>query len=265
VVGDARQHNIVALVITKTILNADRPLDRTRRDHPFALRSDGRHTQAAKVDSSSAPCWSVLGTAEWVLGSIGDARLPTCTSTARRSTPLTVVRTSPRDGDEVAIIQPSRVEACRDMISLARTDLDGIFAHAKEEYPNECCGLLIGRGNEVSRVWRAVNVNRSPTTYRVDPRELLRFFEELDVTGEDMVGIYHSHTRSPAYPSVTDVSYARGYPRAAYLIISLADRSAPVARSFRIGDGQITEEEVLIREASPELPRTRGGGFANIH
>jgi proteasome lid subunit RPN8/RPN11 len=138
------------------------------------------------------------------------------------------------------------------MIELTSSHREALIAHARDESPNECCGLLVGAGNRVQRIHRTANAEHSPVTYRVDPRDLLRIFQELDDAGLEMVGIYHSHTHSPAYPSPTDVGYARGYPEAAYVIVSLADPAAPVVRSFRITDGRIAEEEVVLRETAVE-------------
>ena len=140
------------------------------------------------------------------------------------------------------------------MIEIARADYEAMVAHAQRDFPDECCGLLAGAADQVRRVYPMVNVEHSPSTYRVDPLDLLKVFQELDDTAQrpeehrlEMVGIYHSHTHSEAYPSPTDVLYARGYPEAAYLIISLTDRAAPVARAFRIEGERICEEEVRVR------------------
>jgi len=133
------------------------------------------------------------------------------------------------------------------MVELARADCDAIVAHAQDEYPNECCGLLAGSGGRVQQIYRMDNAEHSPATYRVDPRDLLRVFQELDGVGLELVGIYHSHTHSPAYPSPTDVRYAEGYPEAVHVIVSLADRTSPALRAFTITDGQIADEEVVVR------------------
>lgn len=133
------------------------------------------------------------------------------------------------------------------MVELARRDRDAIVAHAQRDYPNECCGLLIGGAGRVQRVSPMANAEHSPVAYRVDPHDLLKAFLELDESGLELVGIYHSHTHSPAYPSPTDVRYAGGYPEAVHLIVSLADRDSPSLRAFRITDGQIAEEEVVLR------------------
>ena len=136
------------------------------------------------------------------------------------------------------------------MIELTPPDRDALIAHAMEEAPDECCGLLLGTGHQVKRVRRAVNADHSPKTYRVDPKDLLRIFQELDDSGLELVGIYHSHTHTAAYPSPTDVGYARGLPEAIYVIVSLQDPASPVVRSFKIVDGRIAEEDVVIGEAA---------------
>jgi [CysO sulfur-carrier protein]-S-L-cysteine hydrolase len=89
------------------------------------------------------------------------------------------------------------------------------------------------------------NADASPATYRLDGKEQLQVFEELDQKGWDLWAIYHSHTHSEAYPSETDVKLAF-YPEAHYLLLSLADRNRPVLRSFRIDDGEVAEEELTI-------------------
>ena len=89
------------------------------------------------------------------------------------------------------------------------------------------------------------NADESPTTYRLDAREQLRVFDEIDDEGLELFAIYHSHTHTVAYPSPTDRRQAF-YPEAYYLLVSLADRDAPALRGFRILDGEVTEEEVRI-------------------
>ncbi len=126
---------------------------------------------------------------------------------------------------------------------------DAMVEHARQEFPNECCGLLAGRGSRVERLFRGQNVDRSPFTYRLDPQEQLRFFREMDTAGLELLGIYHSHTQSAAAPSRTDVAKAF-YPDAAYVIVSLRDPEAPreaaEIRAFRIRDGMVAEEELAV-------------------
>jgi proteasome lid subunit RPN8/RPN11 len=123
-----------------------------------------------------------------------------------------------------------------------------MLEHAQQEYPNECCGLLAGRGGRVVRLYRGANVDLSPYTYRLDPLDQLRIFREIDAEGLELLGIYHSHTQSPAYPSRTDVAKAY-YPDAVYVIVSVDNGASsgghPVVRAFRIRDDAIIEEDLV--------------------
>lgn len=118
-----------------------------------------------------------------------------------------------------------------------------LVAHARAELPNECCGMLGGRGGEAVRAWRAVNTEASPYMYVMEPREQLRIMDEIDDQGLDLLAVYHSHTRSAAYPSRTDVELAF-FPQTLYLIVSLADASAPEIRAFRLRRDMPPEEAV---------------------
>ena len=130
---------------------------------------------------------------------------------------------------------------------------DEIIRHAKDEAPNECCGVLLGKGDAVSDVRRARNVKASPVEYELDPKEHVELLRAADEAGLDVVGFYHSHTFSEAYPSVTDISKMSdwGY---FYLIASLADAAAPTVRAFwflghHLADAEARVEEVTIRTA----------------
>ena len=136
------------------------------------------------------------------------------------------------------------------MLKIPRRFLDEIVAHAKEEDPNECCGLLAGRDGVVSRHFRITNSDKSPTRYLMEPKEQFTAFKTMRTEGLSLLAIYHSHTHSPAYPSETDVRLAY-YPEAHYVIVSLETKANPVIRVYRIVDGQIREEKW---EAQAELP-----------
>jgi proteasome lid subunit RPN8/RPN11 len=131
------------------------------------------------------------------------------------------------------------------MFTLERKYADEIIAQAREEAPSECCGVLAGRDGRVEKLFRAVNAEKSPYRYNVDPHDLLRIYRECDANGWDFLAIYHSHTHTEAYPSPTDVSLA-AWPDSLYVIVSLLDPENPVLRAFRIQDRRVTEEEVLI-------------------
>ena len=117
---------------------------------------------------------------------------------------------------------------------------DAIIDQARLEHPNEACGLLAGTNGAATRIYPMVNAERSPVIYRMDPHEQLRTFNEIERQGLELVAIYHSHTRSPAYPSATDVQLAY-YAEAVYLIVSLRDADRPDLRGFRIRDGKVDE------------------------
>ena len=125
-----------------------------------------------------------------------------------------------------------------------------LVAHAREEFPNECCGMIAGEGARAVAVHRATNTEASPFMYVMDPREQMRLMDEIEDAGEELLAVYHSHTRSAAYPSRTDVELAF-FPDPLYVIVSLADRDAPEIRAFTLrrtapeGE-QIAEEEVQI-------------------
>ena len=121
----------------------------------------------------------------------------------------------------------------------------GMLEHAREEAPNECCGILGGKDGEAITLYRATNAEQSPLRYTLDPNDLFRItFQELPENDEEMLAIYHSHTASPAYPSQTDINLAT-YPDAVYLIVSLAE-GEQLLRGFRIDDGQVSEVELDV-------------------
>jgi proteasome lid subunit RPN8/RPN11 len=130
-------------------------------------------------------------------------------------------------------------------LSLPRTFAEAIVVQARSEHPNEACGLLAGTNGTASKIFPMTNAERSPVIYRIDPKEQLRIFNEIEGHGLELVGIYHSHTRSPAYPSDTDVRQAF-YPDAAYLIVSLADPENPELRGYRITDGRVAEIQLEL-------------------
>lgn len=133
-----------------------------------------------------------------------------------------------------------------------RADLvDAMVAHARQDHPDEACGVIAGPegSDRPERFIPMVNAARSPTFYEFDSTDLLRLYRDLDDRGEEPVVIYHSHTATEAYPSRTDITYANE-PNAHYLLVSTRETgNAPgpfELRSFRIIDGEVTEEEVVV-------------------
>jgi proteasome lid subunit RPN8/RPN11 len=127
------------------------------------------------------------------------------------------------------------------MLRISQELIDEIVAHSREDAPNECCGLVAGYDGAATAVHRARNEFESPLRYNVHPSDLLRITNEIDEAGEELAAIYHSHTRSEAYPSQTDVNLAANWPDPIYLICSLLDPDEPVVRGFAIRDGEINE------------------------
>jgi len=118
---------------------------------------------------------------------------------------------------------------------------DVLFAHAHEDSPNECCGYLRIRDGAVDSIHRSTNDQPSPMYgYMLDAKSLLGAYNAVE-DGYD-VGIYHSHPRSPAEPSQTDINLA-DYPEYVYLIVSLSGEE-PVVRAWWIADGKVSEEEI---------------------
>ncbi len=129
---------------------------------------------------------------------------------------------------------------------IARDMVNEIVAHARDDAPNECCGMIGGRDGEATSLYRARNADASPLRYTVDPQDQFRIMEQLDERGEELAAIYHSHTASPAEPSQTDINLARGWPDPLYVIVSIADPDSPQVRAFRITDGAVEEADLDV-------------------
>jgi len=127
------------------------------------------------------------------------------------------------------------------MLPLSDDFREQMIAHAREQFPKECCGMLAGVDGKPVNVVRATNSEDSEFRYRVDDQDLLRFLRDNDDNGWDFLAVYHSHTRSEAYPSPTDVRLASNWPDPYYVLVSLEDQENPVVRAFRITDGEISE------------------------
>lgn len=139
------------------------------------------------------------------------------------------------------------------MLTISGAIRDAIVAHARRDHPDEACGVVAGTfgSDRPTRHVPMVNAAMSPTFYEFDSGDLLRLYREMDDRDEEPVVIYHSHTATEAYPSRTDVNLA-SEPNAHYVLVSTRDgahESGPVDfRSYRIVDGEVTEEEVTIVE-----------------
>ena len=119
--------------------------------------------------------------------------------------------------------------------------LSEIVAHAREVAPQECCGILTGRDGQALAVERAENEFAHRMRYRISADEMFRIYRAADKRGEEMLAFYHSHPRSEAYPSQTDINEASGLPESLHLICSLENPDAPVVRAFSIRGREVEE------------------------
>jgi [CysO sulfur-carrier protein]-S-L-cysteine hydrolase len=111
--------------------------------------------------------------------------------------------------------------------------LADMIDHARQDAPLECCGLLLGVAGRVEESVRTRNVRASEKAYLIDPVEHLAVMKRVRAEGRAVLGAYHSHPRSPAVPSPTDLAEAH-YEEFLYVIVSLVDPAAPGVRGYRL-------------------------------
>jgi proteasome lid subunit RPN8/RPN11 len=129
--------------------------------------------------------------------------------------------------------------------------LEQILAHAREEAPNECCGVVAvaptsgsGTTAQAQRVHRARNTAASPLRFEIDGLEVMGLLDSIEGDDLEIGAIYHSHTRTAPYPSQTDINFAVNWPGVEWIIVGLADPSAPEIRSYLIEGGTVREVEI---------------------
>jgi proteasome lid subunit RPN8/RPN11 len=122
--------------------------------------------------------------------------------------------------------------------------LQELIAHALQDAPNECCGVIASEPGEPARavrVHRARNTAASPLRFEIDGLEVLKLIEGIERDGLELGAIYHSHTRTAPYPSQTDINFAASWPGVEWLIVGLSDPAAPEIRSYLIEEGEVHE------------------------
>jgi proteasome lid subunit RPN8/RPN11 len=129
-------------------------------------------------------------------------------------------------------------------LRIPRALYDELIAHAREDAPNECCGMIASRDGEAVAVHRATNTAASPLRYEIDGMEQYKLQTAIEDAGLDLGAIYHSHTRSDPYPSQTDVNLAF-YPESLYIIVGVKDPEAPVVKAYWIRDHREIDEAEL--------------------
>lgn len=131
------------------------------------------------------------------------------------------------------------------LFCLAKEHAHQMIAHALSQAPQECCGILAGAEGKVVKVYTATNIEKSPVRYNIDPSEILRVYKDIEEKGWELLGVYHSHTHTEAYPSPTDIQLAF-WTDSLYFIISLQNPGQPVIRAFQIVDKKIKELPLKI-------------------
>lgn len=124
--------------------------------------------------------------------------------------------------------------------------LEQIVAHAREEVPNECCGVVaiaLGGGEQARAVsvHRAVNTAASPLRFEIDGLDVMKLLDSIERDGLELGAIYHSHTRTAPYPSQTDINFAVNWPGVEWIIVGLSDPDTPEVRSYVIEKGIVRE------------------------
>jgi proteasome lid subunit RPN8/RPN11 len=129
---------------------------------------------------------------------------------------------------------------------ISQSLIDEMVAHARADQPNECCGMVGGADGEARVVIPVVNSAASPLRFEMDPQGQYNALKAIEDDGKEMLAIYHSHTKSAAYPSQTDVNQAVNWPDAIYLIDSLQDEDAPEVKGYWLKDLAIADAELIV-------------------
>jgi proteasome lid subunit RPN8/RPN11 len=140
------------------------------------------------------------------------------------------------------------------LIQITEEEIEKIREHGRDTYPDECCGVIIGKYKDerpvITETRRMTNTNAGNPTrrYNIDPLELMKLEDELDNTGLTMLGIYHSHPDHPAKPSKFDLDHA--WPNLSYIVLSVERGEARVLTSWRLKRDlqDFDEEEIIIKE-----------------
>jgi [CysO sulfur-carrier protein]-S-L-cysteine hydrolase len=132
-----------------------------------------------------------------------------------------------------------------ELFNLDKKYADEMIDHARAEVPNECCGILAGLNDRVIKLYRTTNTSHSPYRYSIEPREMFAIYKEIQDNGWQLLGVYHSHTHTEAYPSPTDMK-SIVLPGSIHFIISLNDPDQAIIRGFHIMKGKAIETQLRI-------------------
>ncbi|MGE5281464.1 MAG: Mov34/MPN/PAD-1 family protein [Chloroflexota bacterium] len=129
---------------------------------------------------------------------------------------------------------------------ISQSLIDEMVAHAREDLPNECCGMVGGSDGTAASVVRVENAAASPLRFEMDSQGQYDALKQIEDGGDELLAIYHSHTKSAAYPSQTDVNQAVNWPDAIYVIVSLEDPEAPDVKAYWLKDLAIADAELVV-------------------
>jgi [CysO sulfur-carrier protein]-S-L-cysteine hydrolase len=124
--------------------------------------------------------------------------------------------------------------------------IDELVSHAREDVPNECCGLIGGVDGVADVIHRVENAAASPLRFEMDPQAQYNAWKAIEDDGKELLGIYHSHTKSAAYPSQTDVNQAVAWPDPIWVIVSLQDPDSPDVKGYWLRDLKIADAELVV-------------------
>jgi [CysO sulfur-carrier protein]-S-L-cysteine hydrolase len=128
---------------------------------------------------------------------------------------------------------------------IARDLYEEMIAHAREEAPNECVGMVGSCDGRAVAVYRAENAEASPLRFRIAPEEQLELHNKIEDAGQELGAIYHSHTRTEPRPSQTDINFAKLWPGVLWIIVGLDGDQAEV-RTWRIDEGRVSDAELVV-------------------
>jgi proteasome lid subunit RPN8/RPN11 len=131
-------------------------------------------------------------------------------------------------------------------LDISKELFERMIAHCLSVYPNEACGILAGKDRTVKKIYEMTNIENSPVSYMMDPKEQFGVMKEMRNEGDDMLAIYHSHPDSASYPSAKDREIAY-YSNAVYVIVSLIDPKRPDVKAYEINEGEVNEAEVCLQ------------------
>lgn len=129
---------------------------------------------------------------------------------------------------------------------ISRQLVKELIEHARAELPNECCGMIEGVQGKATAIHRVTNAAASPLRYEMESQERYNAWNGIETRGNEFLAIYHSHTKSAAYPSQTDVNQAVNWPDQIYVIISLQDPNSPEVKAYWLKDLRIADAELVV-------------------